>query len=112
ADPRGQGAILIILVHRGEVAPGRIATKILGNTGFEIDREPDELQQKKTRTRWRGGFSEARSHARRPEKEGNKSGGEEHAVRLIAGKILSCGNKRQKCKETYEKCGARPEVQR
>src|SRR5262249_15771966 len=74
ADPSGQRAILVILIHRGEVAPSRIAAKILGNARFEIDCEPDKLQKKKARARWRRGFAQTCTQARRGEKERNKSG--------------------------------------
>ena len=43
-DPGGQRAVLIVLIHGGEIAPGGIAAEIFCEAGFEIDAEPNELE--------------------------------------------------------------------
>ena len=54
ADPGREWSILIVLIHGREIAPRRIAAKIFGDAGFEIDREPNKEQEKKARARrWR-----------------------------------------------------------
>lgn len=110
-DPGGQRAVLIILIYGGEVAPGRIAAEIFCEAGFEIDGEPNELEQEKADARGRLGFREAGSEAGGSTEKREKSGGEKHAVRLIPGKILGCGNERQEGDETDEQHGAGPQVQ-
>ena len=53
ADPAWQGAILVIIVHRGEVPPGMVSARKLHHARFEIDPEPFPSQQKQARARRR-----------------------------------------------------------
>src|SRR5271167_1202311 len=46
ANPRGQRAVLIVLVHGGEVAPLGIAASELHHTRLKVDAKPLPLQQK------------------------------------------------------------------
>src|SRR4029077_3156007 len=67
ADPCGQRTILIVVVHRREVAPRGIAAPDFRHARFEIDPEPLPLQQKHTRAR--GWIASPQS---RPESRGRK----------------------------------------
>src|SRR5690349_10477117 len=88
AYPGGQGTILVILVHGGEVAPLRIAAEQLDAARFEINAEPLPLQQEKGGARGRMAAAQAGPQAGRGEKQGEEAGLQQHAVGLIAGKIL------------------------
>ena len=99
ADPGGQRAILVVVVHRGEVAPGEVAARHFHHARFEIDAEPFPLQQEKARARGGMRAAEARAESRRREKERDESGFEQHSVRLVAGKILRRADERKKADE-------------
>src|SRR5438132_4725905 len=45
ADPSGQRSILVVLVHRGQIAPLRISAGDLCDARFEVDMEPLPLQE-------------------------------------------------------------------
>src|SRR5579863_2218554 len=90
ADPGWQRAILVVLVHRAQVAPARIAAKIFCDARFEIDGEPQELQQEERRS-WREvALAPTGSPTTGCEKKADEARAEQHPVGLIAGKIL-CG---------------------
>ena len=74
-DPGGQRAVLIILIHSGEIAPGGVAAEIFCEAGFEIDGEPNEVEQEKAGARRRLGFSEAGTKARGGIEKREESGG-------------------------------------
>ncbi len=44
-DPGGQGTVLVVLIHRGQVAPFGVAAEQLHQARFEVDAEPLPLQQ-------------------------------------------------------------------
>ena len=87
ADPGGQRAVLVVLVHRGEVAPLRIAAEQLDHAGFEVDAEPLPLQEEQAGARRRMVSSPAGPDAARREEECDEAGFEQHAVGLIAGEV-------------------------
>ena len=45
ADPGGKRPVLVVLVHRGEAAPLRVAAKQLDDAGFEVNSEPLPLKK-------------------------------------------------------------------
>src|SRR2546426_10963710 len=53
ADPSGQRTILIVLVHRGQIAPLGISASYLRDARFEVDAEPLPLQKEETGVYWR-----------------------------------------------------------
>src|SRR4029077_10131112 len=100
ANPRRQWAILVVLVHGAQIAPGRIAAKIFRDPGFEVNREPQKPQQKERGPRRRLLLSQTWSPAAWREKITDKPRAKQHAIRLIAGKILCCRDKREEANET------------
>ncbi len=40
ADPRWQRAVLVVLIHRREIAPFNIAAQQFHNAGLKVDAEP------------------------------------------------------------------------
>ena len=64
ADPRGQRAVLVVLVHGREVAPLRVAAHQLHHARFEVDAEPLPLQQEPTGARGRIARAPSRHQAR------------------------------------------------
>src|SRR4051794_22214836 len=85
ADPRRQRTILVVLVHRRQVAPLLLAAEELHQARLEVDPEPLPLQHEDGRARRRLIETELRTDAARREKDRQQRGLEEHAVRLIAG---------------------------
>ncbi len=45
ADPGGQGTVLVVLVHRRQMAPFLVAAEQLHQARFEVNAEPLPLQQ-------------------------------------------------------------------
>ena len=88
ANPGGQRPVLVILVHGGEVPPLRISAQNLDHAGFKVDAKPLPLQQEQTGSRNRMPPSEAGTKAGRRKEPGDESSLEQHAIRLVAGKIL------------------------
>src|SRR5262245_14481126 len=89
SDPRGQRPVLVVLIHGSEVAPLRIAAQQLDRARLKIDAKPLPQQQKQTNPRWRTVTSQPRPQPARRKKQTDESGFEQHAIRLVAGKILS-----------------------
>src|SRR5215472_4181021 len=52
-DPGGERAVLVVLVHCGEVAPLRIAAQLLHQARLEVDAEPLPAEQPQAYARWR-----------------------------------------------------------
>src|ERR1700678_3877225 len=111
ADPGGQGAVLIIVVHRGEVAPGLIAARDFHDARFEINPEPFPTQKIKAGSRWRAYSAESGAQPRGCKEERDKSGFEKHAVGLEAGELLSDRDERKKTDEADEERKTRPKIQ-
>ena len=111
ADPGGERAVLVVLVHRGEVTPFGIAGEQLDDAGFEVDAEPLPQEKEKGRARRRGLDSPAGPEPARGEKEGEEAGFEEHAVGLVAGEIAGGGDKGEEANEAEEETEARPDVE-
>ncbi len=88
ANPARQRAILIVVVHGGEIAPGSVAAGELHHAGFEIDAKPFPEQQKKAGARGRMPAAQARTESGRGEEKRDESCLEQHAVGLIAREIL------------------------
>ncbi len=112
ADPRRERAVLVILVHCGEVAPLRVAARDLCDAGLEVDAEEFPLQEKQTGTRRRMGSPPSGTDPWRREEEPEETGFEEHAVRLVAGKFSRGADEGKKTEEANHEHGAWPEVQR
>ena len=83
-DPCRQRAVLVVLVHGREVAPLRVAARQLHHARFEVDAEPLPLQQEPTGARGRIARAPSRHQAAGREKQRQKAGFEQHAIRLIA----------------------------
>src|SRR5436305_2357341 len=109
ANPCRQGAVLVIVVHGGEMSPGIVAAGELYNAGFKVDAEPFPLEEKQAETRRRMRRANARPQAGRREEERDETSFQQHAIRLEAGKILRGGNEREKTNQADRQCCARPE---
>ncbi len=110
ADPRGQRAVLVVLVHRGEVAPGRVAARQLHHARLEVDAEPLPQQQQDRRPRWRPPRSPPRQQPRRSQKEREKPRLQQHPIGLVAGEILRRADKRKEAREADHQHRARPHI--
>src|SRR6266849_7017070 len=99
ADPGGQRAVLIVLVHGGEMAPLRIAAGNFGDAGFEVNAEPFPEKKKDTGAHGRAVCCESGTKSRRRKKEGDEAGFEEHAVGLIARKVGGGADEGEKADE-------------
>src|SRR5689334_4814659 len=110
ADPSGQRPVLVVLVHGGEISPSGISAHDFRDAGFEVNAEPLPSQQKKAGAR--GGMVAAKPgpKTRWREEKRDEPGFEQHAVRLILGKILCDRDKRNKTDEANEKRDARPNI--
>src|SRR5215813_7763933 len=111
AEPRGQRVVLVIVVHRGQVTPGIVAARYFHDPRFEVDSEPFPAQKEQAQARRRMRRAQSRTKPRGREEERNKSRFKQHAVRLVAGKLLRSSDKGKKAHEAEEESGARPEVQ-
>src|ERR1700739_3111647 len=99
ADPGGEGTVLIVLVHGGEVAPLGVAAGDFGDAGFEVDTKPFPEKQKDAGAHWRTLRRETGTKSGRSEEKRDKAGFEEHAVGLVAGKIGCGGDEGQEADE-------------
>src|SRR5207248_10585614 len=88
SDPGRQRAVLVVLIHRAEVAPRRFMAEQLGYAGLKVNAEPDPLQQEVTGTRGRVRDAGAGSDPWRRKEKSNQAGREQHAIRLVTGKVL------------------------
>src|SRR2546427_11307908 len=88
ANPGGQRAVLIVLVHGRQVTPLWIAPGDLGYAGLEVNREPNPQQQKEARTRTGVAAAPTGPKSRRGKKQTDESHAQEHAVGLVGGKCL------------------------
>ena len=95
-NPSGQRTILVILVHGGEIAPFRIAAQDFRDPRFEINSEHQPDQQKPAGARRRVGISPARAPSGGRKKQADEARFEQHAVGLVAGKILRGGDEGKK----------------
>src|ERR1700735_424082 len=59
ADPGGKRAILVVVVHGGEMAPGLVTARELRDAGFEVDAKPFPAEQEKAEAGRRVSASEA-----------------------------------------------------
>src|SRR5450432_2612430 len=98
ANPSGQRPILIILVHRREVPPLRIAADNFGHAGFEINSKPFPQEQEDTGADRRVRCPQARPKTPRCEKQCNESGLKQHSIGLISRKLPCSADKRKKTK--------------
>src|SRR5438270_7503905 len=110
ANPCGQRAVLVIVVHGGEMTPGIVAAGELYNAGFKVDAEPFPPEKKQAETRRRLRSANARPQAGRREEERDETSFQQHAVRLEAGEILRGGNEREKTNQADRQCCAWPEI--
>jgi len=112
AEPRRQRSVLVVLVHRREVAPLRLAAEDFHQARLEVDAEPFVLQEEDARARRRMRRAEAGTQTGRGEEEREEAGLEEHAVRLIRGEVLRRGHERQEADDRDADRDPRREVQR
>src|ERR1700757_16517 len=89
-NPCGQGAILVVLIHSGEMTPLRVTAQKLRHARFEIDTKPLPLQEEETYTRRRMRCTQTWVQTWRRKKQGDESGFQQHPVGLIAREILCC----------------------
>ena len=110
ANPCRQRAVLVVLVHGGEIAPCGIAALEFDDAGLEVDPEP--LPQEKEEGGSRGWLlcCEAWKDAGGCEKEREKACFEEHAVGLIAGEVLRGADEGEEAAKAEEQHGAWPDV--
>ena len=103
AEPRGKRTVLIIVVHRRQVAPGLVGGPATSRRPIlEIDAKPFPAEKEQAEARWTVFGSEARPKSGRREKQRDETGFEKHAVRLIA-RAKSCAaamNERKQTKQT------------
>src|SRR3954452_8178380 len=88
ADPRRQWTVLVVLVHRSQVAPLLLAAEEFHQARLEVDAEPLPLQHEDGPARRRLIETELRTDTARREEDRQQRGFEQHAVRLIAGEFL------------------------
>src|SRR6185437_3553617 len=110
ANPCGQGAVLIVVIHGSEVTPRVVATGKLHNAVFKVDAEPFPLKKKQAETRRGRRVTQAGPQAGWRKKERDETGFHEHAIRLEAGEILRGGDERQKTNQAYRQRQAWPEI--
>ena len=111
ADPRGQRAILVVLVHGRKVAPLRVAAGELHHARFEINPKPLPLQQEPAHARGRIVRAPSRPQPARSEEQRQESRFQQHAVRLIAREHAARADKRKETRKADEKAQAGPHVQ-
>ncbi len=111
ADPSWERAVLVVLVHGGEIAPGGVAGEELDEAGLEVDAEPLPEQEEGCGAGCETACAEAGEEAARGEKEGEEAGFEEHAIGLVAGEVLGGGDDREEAEEAEEERGAGPQVE-
>ena len=80
ADPSGQRPILVVLVHRGQVAPLGISAGDLCDARFEVDAEPLPLQKEETGVYWRPHSTPAWEDSWRGKEKRDESSFEQHTV--------------------------------
>ena len=112
ADPGGERAVLVVVVHRSEVSPGQVMAQYFHHAGLEINAEAEPHQQEPTRPRWRILFAKARTKTRGREEQSDEARFEKHSVRLITGKILRAADERKKRNPTNENGSARPKIEK
>src|SRR5580658_2793614 len=110
AEPRGKRTVLIIVVHCRQVAPGLVVAQPLPSARFKVDTEPLPAEKEQAEARWAVIGSQAGPKSRRREKQGDETGLEEHAVRLIASEILRRCDERKEADEADRKRRSRPEI--
>src|ERR1700733_11760060 len=110
ANPGWERTILVILIHRREVPPLRIATRDFCHARFEINPKPLPQQQEHARANRRLPHAEARPQSVRRKKQRDKSSFQQHPVRLIPGKLSRRADERKKAKKTNKQRAPRPRV--
>lgn len=110
ADPGGQRAVLVVLVHRGEVAPGRVAGGELDDAGLKVDPEPLPEQKEKGRARGQRAGAPARPQTAGRDKDGEEAGLKQHAVRLVLAEVLRDRDPAQEAEPAYPERKARRQV--
>ena len=111
ADPGGQRAVLVVLVHRGEVTPLLVAAEPLHQPRFEVDTKPFPLQEPEAEAdRWVC-RAETRAQSGRSEEHGDESGFEQHAIGLIGREVSGRADECEEAEPADEQARARPEVE-
>src|SRR5580658_3313430 len=111
ADPSRERSILVILVHRREIAPLEIAARDFRNAGFEVDAEPLPQQEIKRRAHRRPGLSKPGPESTGREKEREETCLEQHSIRLIPREFSRGANKRKKTEKADDEHPARPNIE-
>src|SRR5579885_1915043 len=112
ADPGGQRAVLVILVHRRQMAPLGIVAGQLGDAGFKVNSKPLPLEQEQAGRRCRTGFPQPGAKSRRREEQREESRSQQHAVGLIIRKIARGGDEGEKSDQRNGGGRTRPDVQK
>ena len=87
-EPCRQRAVLVVLVHRREIAPVLVATGELHDPRLEVNPEPFPAQHEEAEAGRRVVGTQARAHATWCEPTGDEARLEQHPVRLVHGELL------------------------
>src|ERR1700753_2591465 len=90
ADPAWQRAVLVVLVHCGQVTPLDIAAEPLHQARLEVDAEPLPLQQPQAHADGRMRGAEARAESGWSEEHRYEARFQQHSVGLIGREVTRC----------------------
>lgn len=110
ADPRRERTVLVVVIHRGEIAPARIAARDLRDARLEVDTEalPQEDEAHGARRRLR--LAPAGSQPARREDERGGGRFDEHPFGLVRREILRSGHERDETNSADDDARARRDV--
>src|SRR5580700_9579863 len=93
SNPSRQRAILVILVHRREIAPLDIAARDFCYAGFEVDTKPFPKQQIKSRASGKPRLSKPGTESTWREEKREEAGLKQHPIGLVTGEFASSADK-------------------
>src|SRR5580692_1632538 len=111
SNPSRQRAILVILVHRREIAPLEIAYRDFCYAGFEVDAKPFPKQQIERRAVGRPRASKPGTESTGPKEEREEARLKQHSIGLISGEFARGADKGKKTDKADGKRGARPNIE-
>src|SRR5580700_6096787 len=111
ADPGRQRAILVIVVHRREIAPLDVTTRDLRNAGFEVDAKPFPKQQIESRASGRPRLSKPGTKSTGRKEKRKEAGLKQHSIGLVAGEFARGADKGKKTDKADGERGARPNIE-
>src|ERR1700753_3257811 len=98
ADPAWQRAVLVVLVHCGQVPPLDVAAEPFHQARLEVDAEPFPLQQPQAHADGRVFDGESWAPSRWSAEHRDEAGFQQHSVGLIGREVACCTDER---KEAY-----------